>query len=324
MNLESVASDLRRRYKRDVLWVATENPLQMIPTGIPTLDFDLGGGIALGRQILITGKESSGKTSLGITLSIEAIKRGFEVIWVDTERSFDKNWAESLGLTDYNNFYLMEGVTGERVFMYVRDIMKATENDKVFFVLDSIASMVPEQDLENTAGVAPGARLVNRAIRVWNCLQGRLHGLVLINQERDTLGQATALPHGKAQIYHASQWIRLRSGGWLSEKKDEILGIEIKWRVQKSKVAPPFSTGAANFWFDGGYDKLDSLLTVGSKLKIIKQSGAYYYFGDESIQGRAKAIAYLTENPELAGQYFNEVYNQMQHKIYRNGDETGA
>ena len=91
-------------------------------------------------------------------------------------------------------------------------------------------------------------------------------------------------------------------------------------RIQKNKVSRPFSVGGINFWFDSGYDKFDSLLTAAVKTGTLEQKGAYYYFGDEFVQGRTKAKAFLIEHPEVTDEYYQKVYGQMQHKIYRNGD----
>jgi recombination protein RecA len=319
VELDQVMNELNRHYRREVVTRGLPLQTRTLPTGLANLDLALGGGMVLGKQCGIVGHEGSGKTTLALSIAREAQARGYWVIWADCERSLDYSWARQVGVDVEDQFGVMVGLTGEDAFKTVRDILLALRNDNVesraLVVVDSIAAMVPEDDFENTTTVAPGARLVNRAIRVWNALQPPTVGLVLINQYRSSpSSMRPVLPHGMGQLFHLSQRVDMRGGQWIKEK-DTVIGKEIKWRIEKNKVGSPYGMGVLDLYFDhpGCFDRTKALAIAAIEAGVVDQAGSWYTFSDGT---KAQGLSNLTQLLESTDRY-TETLGDME-ALYRN------
>jgi recombination protein RecA len=316
---DAILTAINKRYKRPLLVRGGDLvDSSMLPFGVPNLDLELGGGLATGRLSLLVGGEGTAKTTLCGTLSAQALAAGMDVYFVDIERAVDSFWLKKGGLdVKHDNFLLVSGaeergLVGEDVFRIVREILKAIVNPSLIIV-DSLAAMLPEEDTQDKTTIAPGAKLVNRAIRVWNLLLPANSLLVMVNQYRSGPGtRAAILPHGMGQLFHSSQRLDLRRGSWLLER-DEPAGIEIKFRVQKNKLSKPFGTGVLDLYFENEtvFDTIKSLVIAAIKLGTLVQSGSWFEVNGQKIQGQRKLTELLRNDNAMLRALWLQTYKAM-------------
>jgi recombination protein RecA len=282
--------------------------IQGIPTGSLSLDMALGGqGIPRGRIIEIFGPESSGKTTLALHVAAQAQKMGGIAAIIDAEHAFDPSWAKKLGV-QLETLLVSQPNNGEEAMQITEMLVKSNAVDVI--IVDSVAALVPKQELEGEIGdshVGLQARLMSQAMRkLTGAIAKSKTAVIFINQIREKIGVSYGSPEttpgGRALKFYASCRIDVRR---ISQIKDgeEVIGQRVRTKVVKNKVAPPFRVAEFDMLHTCGISYEGDLLDLGLAQKILTRSGAWFKYGDVYLgQGKEKARAFLQENPQLAAE----------------------
>ncbi|MCC6281511.1 MAG: recombinase RecA [Saprospiraceae bacterium] len=282
--------------------------VEVIPTGSLGLDIALGCyGLPKGRIIEIYGPESSGKTTLAIHAVAECQKRGGIAAIIDAEHAFDRFYAEALGV-DVNNLLISQPDNGEQALEIAENLIRSGAVD--ILVIDSVAALVPRSEIEGEMGdskMGLQARLMSQAMRKMTANIGRTGCCcIFINQLREKIGVMFGNPEtttgGNALKFYASVRLDIRkSGAAIKDKDGNLVGNQVKVKVVKNKLAPPFRVAAFDIIFGEGISKAGEIIDLGSDMDIIQKSGAWYsYNGAKIAQGRDAAKNFLQDNPEVA------------------------
>ncbi|MFN4081636.1 MAG: recombinase RecA [Saprospiraceae bacterium] len=293
--------------------------VETIPSGSIGLDIALGcNGYPKGRIIEIYGPESSGKTTLAIHAIAECQKRGGIAAIIDAEHAFDRFYAEALGV-DVNNLLISQPDNGEQALEIAENLIRSGAVDIV--VVDSVAALVPRSEIEGEMGdskVGLQARLMSQAMRKLTAAIGRTGCCcIFINQLREKIGVMFGNPEtttgGNALKFYASVRLDIRkSGAAIKDKEGNVVGNQVKVKVVKNKLAPPFRIAAFDIVFGEGISKAGELVDLGSELEVLQKSGAWYsYNGAKIAQGRDAAKQFMHDNPETAA----EIEQKIKEKI---------
>ena len=279
--------------------------IEMIPSGVISLDVALGlGGYPKGRIIEIYGHESSGKTTLTLLAIAQCQKQGGVAAFIDAEHALDPNYAKLLGV-DVDSLIVSQPDTGEQALEIADTLVRSGGVDIV--VVDSVAALTPKAEIEGDMGdshMGLQARLMSQALRKLTANIKRSNTLVMfINQIRMKIGVMFGNPEtttgGNALKFYASVRLEVRKGSVIKDSTD-ITGNEIRVKVVKNKVAPPFKQAEFELIYGIGISLEAELVELGAKNDIIEKSGAWYsYKGNKIGQGKEKAKAYLRDNPEI-------------------------
>lgn len=280
--------------------------VEVIPTGSIALNAALGvGGYPKGRIIEIYGPESSGKTTLAIHAIAEAQKAGGIAAFIDAEHAFDRFYAEKLGV-DTSNLLISQPDNGEQALEIAENLIRSAAIDII--VIDSVAALTPKAEIEGEMGdnkVGLQARLMSQALRKLTSVINQTKTVcIFINQLREKIGVMFGNPEtttgGNALKFYASVRIDIRRVTSI-KSGDEVLGNEVRCKVVKNKVAPPFRKAEFDIMFGEGISRAGEILNMGVDLEIIKKSGAFFsYNGTKIAQGKEAAKAIIKDNPELA------------------------
>ncbi len=279
--------------------------IQVISTGSIGLDAALGiGGLPRGRVIEIYGPEASGKTTLAIHAIAEAQKNGGIAAIIDAEHTFDRNYAEKLGV-DVENLLISQPDNGEQALEITDNLIRSGALDIV--VIDSVAALTPKAEIEGEMGdskMGLQARLMSQALRK---LTGNINktntSCVFINQLRDKIGVMFGNPEtttgGNALKFYASVRLDIRRTSQLKEG-EEIIGSRTRVKIVKNKLAPPFKKADFDILYGEGISQLGEIVDLGVDFEIIKKSGSWFSYGDTKLgQGRDAVKQILKDNPEL-------------------------
>ena len=279
--------------------------VEVIPTGSIGLNAALGvGGYPKGRVIEIYGPESSGKTTLAIHAIAECQKAGGVAAFIDAEHAFDRFYAENLGV-DVDNLYISQPDNGEQALEIADDLIRSSAIDII--VIDSVAALTPKKEIEGDMGdssVGLQARLMSQALRKLTSTIAKTNTTcIFINQLREKIGVMFGSPEtttgGNALKFYASVRLDIRPYGKVKDG-DEILGNQVRVKVVKNKVAPPFRKAEFEIIFGEGISKIGEIVDLGVEYNIIKKSGSWFSYGDSKLgQGRDATKALLRDNPEL-------------------------
>ena len=297
--------------------------VEVISTGSLGLDIALGcHGLPKGRVIEIYGPESSGKTTLAIHAIAECQKQGGIAAIIDAEHAFDRFYAENLGV-DVNNLLISQPDNGEQALEITENLIRSGAVDIV--VIDSVAALVPRSEIEGEMGdskMGLQARLMSQAMRKLTSAIGRTGCCcIFINQLREKIGVMFGNPEtttgGNALKFYASVRLDIRkSGAAMKDKDGNVVGNQVKVKVVKNKLSPPFRIAQFDIIFGEGISKVGEIIDLGSDLDIIQKSGAWYSYDDAKIaQGRDAAKQFLLDNPELAA----EIEQKIKEKVVANG-----
>ncbi|MBK8966327.1 MAG: recombinase RecA [Saprospiraceae bacterium] len=297
--------------------------VEVISTGSLGLDIALGcHGLPKGRVIEIYGPESSGKTTLAIHAIAECQKKGGIAAIIDAEHAFDRFYAENLGV-DVNNLLISQPDNGEQALEITENLIRSGAVDIV--VVDSVAALVPRSEIEGEMGdskMGLQARLMSQAMRKLTSAIGRTGCCcIFINQLREKIGVMFGNPEtttgGNALKFYASVRLDIRkSGAAMKDKDGNVVGNQVKVKVVKNKLSPPFRVAQFDIIFGEGISKVGEIIDLGSDLDIIQKSGAWYSYDDAKIaQGRDAAKQFLLDNPELAA----EIEQKIREKVVANG-----
>ena len=280
--------------------------IESIPTGSLGLDMALGvGGFPKGRIIEVFGPESSGKTTLALHAVAEAQKRGGICAYIDAEHALDPVYAKNLGV-NVDDLVLSQPDTGEQALEIADTLVRSGAIDVL--VVDSVAALVPKAEIEGEMGdshMGLQARLMSQALRKLTATVAKSNCIMIfINQIRMKIGVFFGSPEtttgGNALKFYASVRLDIRRIGSLKEK-DQVVGNQVRVKVVKNKVAPPFKVVEFDIIYGEGISKIGELIDMGAKIGVLDKSGAWYSMGDQKLgQGKEATRQYLKEHPEIA------------------------
>lgn len=280
--------------------------VDVIPSGSLGLDVALGvGGYPRGRIIEIYGPESSGKTTLAIHAIAEAQKRGGIAAFIDAEHAFDRFYAQKLGV-DVDNLWISQPDNGEQALEIADQLIRSSASD--ILVVDSVAALTPKKEIEGDMGdsnVGLQARLMSQALRKLTSTISKTNTCcIFINQLREKIGVMFGNPEtttgGNALKFYSSVRLDIRRVTSLKDG-DNVIGNQVRVKVVKNKVAPPFRKVEFEILFGEGISKIGEILDLGVEYNIIQKSGSWFsYNGTKLAQGRDGTKTMLKDNPELA------------------------
>jgi len=280
--------------------------VEVVPTGSLGIDVALGiGGLPRGRVVEIYGPESSGKTTLALSVVAEAQKRGGAAAFIDAEHAMDPQYAKKLGV-NLDDLLVSQPDSGEQALEICDMLVRSGAVDVV--VIDSVAALTPKAEIEGEMGDSlPGlqARLMSQALRKLTANIKRSNTLVIfINQIRMKIGVMFGNPEtttgGNALKFYASIRLDIRRIGAI-KKGEEVIGNQTRVKVVKNKMAPPFRQCEFDILYDQGISKEGELIDIGAEAGIVEKMGAWYSFEKERIgQGKDNARQFLREHPETA------------------------
>ena len=291
--------------------------IDVIPTGSIALNAALGvGGYPRGRIVEIYGPESSGKTTLAIHAIAEAQKLGGIAAFIDAEHAFDRFYAEKLGV-DVENLWISQPDSGEQALEIAEQLIRSSAVDIV--VIDSVAALTPKAELEGDMGdskMGLQARLMSQALRKLTAAINKTNPTcIFINQLRDKIGVMFGNPEtttgGNALKFYASVRLDIRRISQLKDG-DEVKGNQVRVKVVKNKVAPPFRKAEFDIMFGEGISRSGEIIDLGTELNIIKKSGSWYSYNDAKLgQGRDAAKQCVSDNPELADELAEKIFEAL-------------
>ncbi|MFO0271547.1 MAG: recombinase RecA [Gemmatimonadota bacterium] len=283
----------------------TKAPIDFIATGAINLDAAIGiGGVPRGRITEIYGPESSGKTTLCLHVVANAQKNGGVAAFIDAEHALDTDYAAKLGV-DVPNLLISQPDTGEQALEICEILVRSGAVDVV--VVASVAARGPTAEIEGDMGdsfVGLQARLMSQALRkLTGAISRSKTSVIFINQLREKIGVMFGSPEtttgGKALKFYASLRLDIRRIGPVKDK-EEVVGSQVRVKVVKNKVAPPFKQAEFDIMYNEGISLTSLLVDIGAEAGIIDKSGAWYAYNGQKIgQGRENAKLYLKDNPAV-------------------------
>ena len=307
--LAAALGQIERQFGKGTVMRMGEKAHEDIPaisTGSLGLDIALGiGGLPRGRIVEIYGPESSGKTTLTLQVIAECQKAGGTAAFIDAEHALDPIYAGKLGV-NVEDLIVSQPDTGEQGLEVADMLVRSNAVDVL--VIDSVAALVPKAEIEGEMGdthVGLQARLMSQALRKLtgniknaNCL------VIFINQIRMKIGVMFGSPEtttgGNALKFYSSVRLDIRRIGSVKEG-DEVVGSETRVKVVKNKVAPPFKQVEFQIMYGQGINRMGEIIDISVNDGYVEKSGAWYsYQGDKIGQGKANAIKYLQDNPQVA------------------------
>jgi recombination protein RecA len=280
----------------------------VIPTGSLGLDIALGvGGLPRGRVVEIYGPEASGKTTLTLHCVANAQRQGGITAFIDTEHALDPLYARRLGV-DVDNLLVSQPDSGEQALDIAEMLIRSNAVDLI--VVDSVAALVPQAELEGQMGdaqIGAQARLMSQALRKLSGVISKTNTcMVFTNQLRMKIGVMFGNPEttsgGRALRFYASVRIDIRRIGSI-KSGDVIVGNRTRATVAKNKVAPPFRKAEFDILYNRGIDRVGEIVDLGAAAKLIDKSGAWFSYGDLRIgQGRENAIEFLRQHADVAAE----------------------
>jgi recombination protein RecA len=297
---------------------STQMDVETIPTGNILIDRALGvGGFPRGRIVEVFGPESSGKTTLTLTLIAQAQKLGGLAAFVDVEHALDPQYAKKLGV-NLDDLLVSQPSSGEEALRIVETLVRSNALDVI--VLDSVAALVTKQELEGEIGdstVGAQARLMSAAMRKLTALISKARTIcVFTNQIREKIGvmfgNPETTPGGKALKFYASVRVDIRRIGAIKQGDGVVTGNRTKVKIVKNKVAPPFTEAEFDIMYNEGISGTGSLLDLALEKGIVEKRGSWLsYKGAQLAQGRDAAKEVLKTDEAL----YNELYAAVQAKL---------
>ena len=291
--------------------------VEVIPTGSLALNHALGvGGYPKGRIIEIFGPESSGKTTLAIHAIAEAQKQGGIAAFIDAEHAFDRFYAQKLGV-DVDNLWISQPDNGEQALEIADQLIRSSAIDII--VIDSVAALTPKAEIEGDMGdnkVGLQARLMSQALRkLTSTISKTKTTCIFINQLREKIGVMFGNPEtttgGHALKFYSSVRLDIRKVTTLKDG-DTPIGNQVRVKVIKNKVAPPFRKAEFEISFGEGISKIGEVADLGVEFGIIQKAGSWFsYDGSRISQGRDALKRVLADNPELCDEISQKISAAM-------------
>ena len=318
--LQAAMSKIEKDFgKGSIMKLGDENieNVEVISTGSLALNAALGvGGYPKGRIIEIYGPESSGKTTLAIHAIAEAQKEGGIAAFIDAEHAFDRFYAANLGV-DVDNLWISQPDTGEQALEIADQLIRSSAIDVI--VIDSVAALTPKAEIEGDMGdnkVGLQARLMSQALRKLTANISKTKTVcIFINLLREKIGVMFGNPEtttgGNALKFYASVRLDIRRVTSIKDG-DNVIGNQVRVKVIKNKVAPPFRKAEFEITFGEGISKVGEVLDLGVEYGIIQKSGSWFsYEGSKLAQGRDATKSLIKDNPELLEELSAKVMEKL-------------
>ncbi|MGE5176331.1 MAG: recombinase RecA [Hyphomicrobiales bacterium] len=308
--LELAVQQIERQFGKGAIMKLGEDSARVsidaIPSGSLALDAALGiGGVPRGRVVEIYGPESSGKTTLTLSIIAQAQKLGGNAVFIDAEHALDANYAKRLGV-DIDALHVSQPDTGEEALEIADHLVRSGAVDVI--VIDSVAALVPKAEIEGEMGdshMGLQARLMSQALRkLTGTISKSRTTVIFINQIRMQIGVMFGNPEtttgGRALKFYASIRMDIRRIGSLKDG-DNVIGNHVRVKVVKNKVAAPFKEAEFDILYNEGISREGELLDLAVDKSLIQKSGTWFSYGDERIgQGRENARIWLKEHGDAA------------------------
>lgn len=290
-----------------------------IPTGALSLDLATGiNGVPRARVVEIFGPESSGKTTLSLSIAARVQEQGGVAAFIDAEHAFDPTWAQKIGVK-LDDLLISQPDSGEQALQIAEMLIRSNAVDLI--VVDSVAALAPQAEIEGEIGAAHmglQARLMSQALRKMTSIISKSKTcLLFINQIREKIGvmfgNPETTPGGRALKFYASMRLDIRRIASL-KKGDVAVGNRVRVKVVKNKVAAPFRQAEFDILFDEGISRSSNLIDLGVETQAIEKSGSWLLFNDEKLgQGKDAARLFLRENPKLLKDIEEKVREKLTH-----------
>ncbi|MEK6564774.1 MAG: recombinase RecA [Candidatus Omnitrophota bacterium] len=292
-----------------------------IPTGALSLDLALGiGGLPRGRVVEIFGPESSGKTTLTLSVIAQVQKTKGVAAFIDAEHAFDSTYAKKVGV-NLDELLISQPDTGEQALEIAETLVRSNAVDVV--VIDSVAALTPRAEIEGEMGdshMGLQARLMSQALRkLTGAISKSKTCIIFINQLREKIGvmfgNPETTPGGRALKFYSSVRLDLRRKEQI-KSGETIIGNRVKAKVVKNKVAAPFREAEFEILFAEGISRAGSIVDTASEMGILQKSGSWFAYNNEKIgQGRDQAIQFLKNSPKMLNELEDKVRKQATAKL---------
>ncbi len=289
-----------------------------ISTGSLSLDLATGiGGVPRGRIVEIFGPESSGKTTLSLSITAQVQQTGGVAAFIDAEHAMDPVYAQKIGVK-LEDLLISQPDSGEQALQIAEMLIRSNAVDLI--VVDSVAALAPQAELDGEIGDAHmglQARLMSQATRKLTAIISKSKTcLLFINQIREKIGvmfgNPETTPGGRALKFYASMRLDIRRIATL-KKGEEAVGNRVRVKVVKNKVAPPFKQAEFDLMFDEGISRSANLIDLGVEAQVIQKSGSWLTYEDAKLgQGKDAARLFLRENPKLLEQIEQKVREKLE------------
>lgn len=298
---------------------ASKMDISVLSTGSAAIDLALGvGGLPRGRICEIYGPESSGKTTLCLSIIAQAQRQGGNAVFIDVEHALDPRYAKVVGV-DLANLMVSQPECGEDALNVAETLIRSGAVDVV--VIDSVAALVSKSELDGQMGdttIGLQARMMSQAMRRLTAAISRTNCIcIFTNQIREKIGvmfgSPETTPGGRALKFFASVRMDIRRVNALKDPSGKVIGNRTRLKIVKNKVAPPFTECEFDIMFNEGISRTGSLVDLGIEHKILDKKGAWLSYEGKLIgQGREAAKQFLTENPEIAERLTKELFSKVQ------------
>lgn len=295
--------------------------VEVVPTGCLPLDIALGvGGLPRGRVTEIFGPEASGKTTVCLHVVAEAQKLGGTCAFIDVEHALDPTRAATVGV-NLDNLLISQPDNGEQALEIVETLVRSNAVDVI--VVDSVAALVPKAEIEGEMGdsmMGVQARLMSQALRkLTGAISKSKTVVIFTNQIRQKIGvmfgNPETTPGGLALKFYSSVRIDLRKIANIKTASGDPIGSQHRARIIKNKIAPPFKDCEFDIMNTEGISVYGGLVDLAVQHGLIIKSGAFFKLGDQNIQGREGVKKYFKENPKIAKDYRDKIWDKVQKAV---------
>jgi recombination protein RecA len=296
----------------------TNMNVEVIPTGVLPLDVALGtGGVPRGRVVELYGPEGGGKTTIALHIIAESQKLGGTTAFIDAEHALDPGLAKAIGV-DIGNMYLSQPDSGEKAFYIIDSLVRSGAVDLI--VVDSVAALTPQGEIDGKIEEGPNksvglhARLMSYALRrLTSVISKSRTTIIFINQLRSVI--STGYSNGPTETTTGGRALKFYSSVRIEVKRAEAvkvgdipIGHELKIKVTKNKLAPPFRTAHATLLYGKGVPRAMAVLDMALDMNVVKRRGSWIAFKGESLaQGKEQTMEKLIESPDLMAEIEREV-----------------